>query len=107
MYRDHGLTVKVLAGKMEISPRNLSLLLKRQLQTNFSDFIASHRVKEAEKLLADPGNRKITILEIAHQVGYNSKNPFNRSFKKMTGLTPSQFRKKNNGNNKPLKRPKS
>jgi AraC-like DNA-binding protein len=57
---------------------------------------AEYRVEEAKKLLKEKQNIKVE--EIAEQVGYNSKSSFNTAFKKITGLTPSEFRNGKNAN---------
>jgi AraC-like DNA-binding protein len=54
--------------------------------------IASYRIREAKILLKDPEHEQLTIEDLADEVGYNSKSAFNRSFKKHTGLTPSEFK---------------
>jgi AraC-like DNA-binding protein len=61
---------------------------------NFYDFINRHRIDEASRLLTNPADEKITILEVLYEVGFNSKSSFNTLFKKYTGLTPTEFRKK-------------
>jgi AraC-like DNA-binding protein len=53
---------------------------------------AEYRVTEAKKLLRDKPNIKVE--EIAEQVGYSSKSSFNTVFKKLTGVTPSEYRAK-------------
>ena len=62
-------------------------------EKNFYDLINTHRVEEAKKRLIDSNNTK-TILEILYEVGFNSKSVFNSAFKKNTGFTPTEFRKK-------------
>ncbi|MDL5049165.1 helix-turn-helix domain-containing protein [Oscillatoria amoena NRMC-F 0135] len=52
--------------------------------------MAFYRVEEAKRLLKEQMNIKVE--EIAGQVGYNSKSSFNTAFKKITGITPSEFR---------------
>ena len=59
------------------------------------DFINSYRIKEAKRLLKNRLNEKSTILEILFEVGFNSKAAFNKAFKKKTGLTPSEYMKRN------------
>ncbi len=54
--------------------------------------IASYRVEEAKTILKTELGKKLTIEEVAEQVGYNSKSAFNTAFKKFTSQTPSAFR---------------
>jgi len=56
--------------------------------------IAEYRIEEAKTILQDPSQSQLTIEDIADEVGYNSKSAFNRSFKKFTGLTPSEYKDK-------------
>lgn len=91
-YLDPDLTLNDLAEKLELSPRELSIILNSEFKLNFFSFVNKYRIKEAEQLLADKTNKK-TILEILYQVGYNNKSAFNRVFKEYTGFTPTEFRK--------------
>jgi len=97
VYRDPNLTIKTLASKLVISSRTLSQIINDQLETNFYEFVNQQRIKEAQQLLNSPDSQQRPILEIAYDVGYNSKSAFNRAFKHFTGMTPSEFRKKGNG----------
>lgn len=94
VYKDPNLTIKLLASKLLISPRGLSGIINNQLNTNFYEFINEYRIKEAQQMLSAPGDHQESILEIAYEVGYNSKSAFNRAFKNFTGMTPSEFRKR-------------
>ena len=55
--------------------------------------LASYRIDEAKRILSGDKKDKITIEEISEMVGYNSKTAFNNAFKKLSGKTPSEFRK--------------
>ena len=57
-------------------------------------FINEYRIKKAMSRLINPIDDKETILEIMYEVGFNSKSSFNTLFKKQTGLTPSEYKKK-------------
>jgi AraC-like DNA-binding protein len=92
-YLDSELTLEQLATKLSLKPRVLSQAINDILQQNFFDFINRYRVDEAKALLTDPKNKKITVLEVLYQVGFNSKSSFNTLFKKYTSLTPTEFRK--------------
>ena len=54
--------------------------------------LATYRVEEAKSILKTDLGKKLTIEEVAEQVGYNSKSAFNTAFKKITSQTPSEFR---------------
>ena len=65
---------------------------KVKLNQSFFDFIATYRIREAEKILLDPDQNHLTVEEIAEEVGYISKSAFNKTFKRITGKTPSEYR---------------
>jgi AraC-like DNA-binding protein len=93
-YLDAELTLDQLASQLSIRPRALSQTINEELGQNFYDFINRNRIEEASRLLTNPKDRKITVLEVLYEVGFNSKSSFNTLFKKYTGLTPSEFKKK-------------
>jgi len=88
------LTLQELASRVEIHPRYVSQVINERFNKNFFEFVNYYRVEEAKsQLIADSGLEK-TILEILYECGFNSKSVFNTFFKKSTGLTPSQYRKR-------------
>ena len=93
-YLEPDLTLEQLASLLSLKPRALSQAINEILGQNFYDFINRHRIEEASRLLTNPADEKITILEVLYEVGFNSKSSFNTLFKKYTGLTPTEFRKK-------------
>jgi len=88
------LTLDDLASQLSIKSKFLSQVINEQLQQNFFDFINRYRIEEAARLLTNPKDKKITILEVLYKVGFNSKSSFNTLFKKYTGLTPTEFKNK-------------
>ncbi|MDP7592924.1 MAG: helix-turn-helix domain-containing protein [Litorilituus sp.] len=87
------LNLDSLAAKTDLPSRQLSRVINRHFQKNFFEFINGYRIDEAKKLLANEKYEKVTIIEIMAQVGFNSKATFNTFFKKLVGVTPSQYRK--------------
>lgn len=94
-YLDPSLTLYNLAKQIEIPDRDLSILINRDLDQHFFDFVNGYRIRKSMEILRDPNKSEFTVLEILYDVGFNSKSSFNTAFKKYTGLTPTQFRKKN------------
>lgn len=93
VYHDSELTVTSLAARVAIPEYRLRRLIHERLQyRNFNALLHRYRIEEACALLADPQRRHLPILTIALTVGYNSINPFNRAFRELKGMTPSEFR---------------
>lgn len=89
-----GLTIRQLAETLQVKEYKLRNTINQYLGfRNFNDFLHSYRIKEAGKLLADPEKKDFTILEIAYEVGYNSLAPFNKAFKQIKGMTPTDWRR--------------
>ena len=94
MYRNNGLTLKELADRLTLSTHHLSQLLNQSLQENFYDFVNRYRVEEVKQELLNPKKQHLTILAIALEAGFTSKAAFNTTFKKHTGCTPTQYKRK-------------
>ena len=92
-YRNSTFRLNDLAEKTGISLHHISQMINQRQKMSFSDFVNKYRVEEAKALLTSPRAKEITILAIALEVGFNSKTAFYNSFKKITGKTPSAFKK--------------
>ena len=85
------ITLTDLAQKYQISSGYLSRLIKEELQLSFSEYIASKRIQKAKELLAE---ENLSIEEIAERVGYKDYYYFTKVFTKISGISPSKYRKK-------------
>jgi AraC-like DNA-binding protein len=94
-FLDASLTLHTLANETGIPARELSILINHHLNKHFFDFVNEFRIEKAMELLTSPDRRGYTVLEILYEVGFNSKSSFNTAFKKYTGLTPTEYRRKN------------
>ena len=81
-----------LAGRVGVSPHHLSQVLNDTLGETFHAYVARHRIGEAMRLLSGPEGGTLRIEDLAERVGYYSKSSFNSAFKKIAGVTPSQYR---------------
>jgi AraC-like DNA-binding protein len=93
-YLDPGFSLPALSKRLGVSTHHLSQILNEELKQSFFDYLGAYRIDEARQLLADQSNGYIKIEEIGQMVGYNSKSAFNTAFRKITGSTPSEYRKK-------------
>lgn len=71
----------------------VSRVVKRYSGQNVPSFINEYRVREACRRLLDDKYGNLTFGAIGESVGFSSQVSFNRTFKKVTGLTPSLYRK--------------
>lgn len=93
VFLDPALNLASLASAIGASSHELSQLLNEVLNESFYDYINRLRTQEVQRCLKDPSYNAQTILEIALQSGFNSKAAFNATFKRLSGCTPSQYRK--------------
>jgi AraC-like DNA-binding protein len=92
IYLDPDLSLEMLATRMKMSRHHLTQLLNEKLEKNFYSFINEYRIGEAIGRLNDPSSH-VNILSLAFDCGFNSKSSFNNYFKKITGHTPTAYRK--------------
>jgi len=85
-----------LAKKIGESKHHVSQVINEKLGKNFFELLASYRIEKAKSILTEDKAGRLTIEEVSEMVGYNSKTAFNNSFRKLTGKTPSEFRKSAN-----------
>jgi AraC-like DNA-binding protein len=94
IYRQEGLTIGVLAAKLELTEYRLRQVINEGLgYRNFNAFLNRYRLDEAKAALSDLSQRDVPVLTIAMDAGFQSIGPFNRAFKADTGLTPTEFRR--------------
>jgi AraC-like DNA-binding protein len=91
IFLDESLNLPKLADKMQISSHKLSYLLNEGFGENFFQFVNRHRIDEAKRLLISPKYEQLSMIGIAFESGFSSKTTFNTTFKKITGISPSEY----------------
>ncbi len=98
LYREAGLTIAMLANKLNLPEYRLRAFIHKQLGfRNFNAMLHKYRIEDAANALADKRNSSLPVLTIALTVGYQSITPFNNAFRELMGVTPSEYRKKQLG----------
>lgn len=90
-FADDDLSLQKMADMVQMSPSYFSVEFKKEMGTNFSQYLTETRIEKAKSLLNDPFCK---TYEIAYAVGYKDYPHFSKTFKKRTGLTPSEYRKR-------------
>ncbi len=94
-FLNRSFTLNELSRQISLPPYLTSHIINKGFGTSFSDFVNYYRIHEAKIKLTSPSNRHIKISSIAYDCGFHSLSSFNSSFKKVVGITPSQFKKSN------------
>ena len=92
-YTDPDLTINSLSEKTGIPRHYLTQIINEMLNKNFFTFVNEYRIIEVKEKLLQEKYSEYSILRIAYESGFNSKSTFNCIFKKLTGITPTQYRK--------------
>lgn len=86
------LTLQTIKELFFISPYHFSRTFKKIIGFNFIDYLNNIRTRAAQKLLKES---KLSVTEISEKVGFENLTHFGRVFKKITGVSPSNYRKSN------------
>lgn len=92
-YLNPKLTLAELAEMMGTNTHTLSKVINDGFEQNFFDYVNAYRVKAFKELIGKGAYKNQTLLGVALEVGFNSKTAFNRSFKKLTDMTPGKYLK--------------
>jgi AraC-like DNA-binding protein len=84
-----------ISEELNIPYHHLSLTINIEFEQNFFNYVNGYRIRYAEELLKDPEKNEESILMIAFTSGFQSKSSFNKAFKALNNMTPSEYRKVN------------
>jgi AraC-like DNA-binding protein len=91
LYKNPELTLSEVAQKIPTHANTLSQVINSVEEKNFYDYINLQRVEEFKRIVLLPKNKQYTLLTLAYESGFNSKTSFNRNFKKVTNLSPTEY----------------
>ncbi|HVU57282.1 MAG TPA: helix-turn-helix transcriptional regulator [Puia sp.] len=91
IFLDANLNLSQLAKRAGVAPKTLSAVLNQHLGKSFNEYINEYRVREVQERLLGGGSRELTIAGLAYEAGFNSLQTFQRVFKAVSGVTPSEF----------------
>lgn len=87
-YGDSDIGITAIAGHLSVSESYLSHVFKKETNCTVTGYLTQYRVHTAMKLLKDC---RLKVYEVARQVGYKDVTYFGSTFKKLAGLSPSEY----------------
>ncbi|MBP6512853.1 MAG: AraC family transcriptional regulator [Bacteroidia bacterium] len=95
LYRESEIKLETLSAKLGVPKHYVSQIINQYYNVNYFEYINLLRIEDAKLLLLDVDNKSMNIIEVAYAVGYSTKNTFNNAFRRIVGVTPSEFRRQN------------
>lgn len=87
-------SLKMLADEVESNTKYVSQVINAYYEMNFKSLLNECRIREACRLMGDSENvRKYTLQAIYESVGYGNATSFIRAFKRINGMTPSEYQR--------------
>ncbi|OOM11760.1 response regulator transcription factor [Clostridium saccharobutylicum] len=89
-YYLNNLSVNEISNKLEVTSSYLSKLIKKETGLSFIDYLTNVRIKQAMCIMRDP---VVKIYDVAELVGYSNQHYFCRAFKKIVGVSPTEYKR--------------
>ena len=93
LYKVQSLTLSELSKKSSISSKYISQVINQEMGISFSEYLLQLRINEAKINLLNTELKHLSIAGIGSESGFASSSRFNHQFKKITGMTPSEYQK--------------
>jgi AraC-like DNA-binding protein len=93
LYLQSDLILPMLAEQIGIPQKTISAVLNQHMHKSFNEFVNAYRVEAFKEKILQPETDHLTIAGIALECGFNSQATFQRTFRELTGKSPSEYRK--------------
>ena len=89
-YSDQNLNVTAICEAAGASVQRLTRMFQARFDMAVAEYMNAYRVRQVKELLQD---RRLSVGKIAGMVGYNNTDTLTRNFRKLEGITPSEYRR--------------
>lgn len=91
LYRKPGLKISEMATELGTNTTYVSACLSGQMGTSFHDFVTGYRIRHAQQLMRERPQMRLS--QVSEESGFSNEKTFLRTFKRWTGLTPTEWKK--------------
>jgi len=95
LYINPNLKIADLSDRLEVPVYILSYFFNQYLNCSYYDYINDFRISEFKKMIEDGEHSRYTLDTLIEQCGFNSRATFFRNFKKVSGITPNEYIRRN------------
>jgi len=94
VFREPKLSISELASRLSVTQHRLRSLINESMgYSNFSAYVNSYRIEAVKAAMSNPESASLPVLSIAMDCGFTSLSTFNKTFKALEGVTPTDYRK--------------
>lgn len=91
LYKDVNFNISKLSTEMDINSSYISKSIRAKGYPNFNNYLNMHRIECVKRLLNENDIEKVTLMYIYTEAGFSNQSTFNRVFKQMENITPSEY----------------
>ncbi|NML68273.1 helix-turn-helix transcriptional regulator [Chryseobacterium sp. RP-3-3] len=91
MFQKTNLNISMLSTSLNVNYTYLSKIIRCKGYQNFSNYLNVHRINYVKKLIDESNLQKLTLMYIYTEAGFSNQATFNRVFKQIEGITPSEY----------------
>ena len=91
LYKDVNFNISKLSTEMNINSSYISKSIRIKGYPNFNNYLNMHRIECVKRLLSENDIEKVTLMYIYTEAGFSNQSTFNRVFKQMENITPSEY----------------
>ncbi|RLJ23202.1 AraC-like DNA-binding protein [Chryseobacterium sp. 7] len=95
LFKDPKLNISMLSIQLNINYNYLSKIIRNKGYQNFNAYLNEYRINYVKKLMSETDLQKITLMYIYTEAGFSNQTTFNRVFKQIEDITPSEYIHKN------------
>jgi AraC-like DNA-binding protein len=93
LYLNPLLNLEAVSQHTSLPAKTISAVLNQYLNKSFNEFVNEYRVNAFIQKMQQPGAASFTMAGLANDCGFNSQATFQRTFKQVTGMPPTEYRK--------------
>lgn len=91
LFKDSSIDISKISFELGVNYSFLSKVIRVKGYSNFSHYINTYRIEFVKKLLKETNLEKVTLMYIYTEAGFKNQSTFNRAFKQIEGITPSDY----------------